>query len=145
MQFNPLIPELYVSDLDASLDFYIGLLGFRFEYGRENPRFAFLSYHGSQLMLQQREPSDNHTGTLEHPYGRGINFQIETPDIEAVADRLVRHGHPLRRELTEYWRQTTAGILSGTREIQVLDPDGYYLRFAQELGARPVMASPLSD
>ena len=78
-QFNDLIPEIYVSDFQRSLEFYVDILGFKVEYTRQAPRFAFLSYQGSQLMLQQCEPTDTHTAALEHPYGRGINFQIEFP------------------------------------------------------------------
>lgn len=50
---NPLIPELIVSDLQRSLDFYCQVLGFKIEYQRPEDKFAFLSYHGSQLMLEQ--------------------------------------------------------------------------------------------
>jgi hypothetical protein len=53
-------------------------------------------------MLQQVEATDNHTGPLERPYGRGVNFQIETPDIEALARALKTGGYALRRDITEY-------------------------------------------
>ena len=143
MQYNALIPELYVSDIDTSLRFYIEVLGFKLEYGREQPRFVFLSYLDTQLMLQQREPIDNHTGPLELPYGRGVNFQIRTQEVAALAFQRKEHGHTLRRDVTEYWRDTVAGSQFGSRELQVLDPDGYYLRFSEPLGERPkVSPSP---
>ena len=84
-------------------------------------------------MLQ--EPSDRHTGPLEFPYGRGVNFEIGTPDVAALAEAL-RDGHSLRDGPTDSWRRTTEGTLSGSREIQVLDPDGYFQRFAEHLGTR---------
>jgi len=134
MRFNPLIPEFYIRDYATSLHFYTKLLGFTLEYGRQDPLFGFLSYHGSQLMIQQQEPTDNHTGALGHPYGRGINVQIDTPDIMAIVASLQQHDYPLRRGLREHWRAISGDLLSGSREIHVLDPDGYFLRFSQEIG-----------
>ncbi len=135
-QFNALIPEIYVSDFRRSLQFYVDILGFKLEYTRQAPLFGFLSYQGSQLMLQQREPTDSHTGALEHPYGRGINFQIESADVQGLVDSLASYNYSLRQGVAEYWRRIADGMLAGTLEFQVLDPDGYYLRFAQDLGEK---------
>jgi catechol 2,3-dioxygenase-like lactoylglutathione lyase family enzyme len=134
--FNPLMPEIYVSDYEKSLHFYTEILGFKFEYGRENPMFAFLSYEGSQLMIQQIEADDEHIGVLEHPYGRGINFQINTSNIESLIESLKKNNYPLRKELKEYWRKTANDAITGTKEFQVFDPDGYFLRFSQDLGEK---------
>ena len=136
VQFNRLIPELYVRDYARSLHFYTDALGFTLEYDRQAPLFGFLSYHGSQLMIQQKEPTDNHTGPLDYPYGRGINFQIDTPDIATIIESLQRRGYPLRRGLQEHWRAIGGNLLSGSREIHVLDPDGYFLRFSEDLGSK---------
>lgn len=113
------------------------MLGFKVEYTREAPLFAFLSYHQSQLMIQQREPADRHTGPLEFPYGRGINFQIDTLDAKELCESLQSHGFPLRKGLEDHWRRIAGGALAGSLEFQVLDPDGYYFRFAQDLGEKP--------
>ena len=91
-------------------------------------------------MIQEREVTDNHTGLLEYPYGRGINFQIVVPDIEAVERALGAIEHPLRSPVKENWRQISESTLVGSRELQVLDPDGYYLRFSQEIGTKPFIA-----
>ncbi len=53
MQFNPILPELYVADSKKSLHFYTEIIGFKLEYSRENPLFAFLSYEGTQIMIQE--------------------------------------------------------------------------------------------
>ncbi|MDO8497587.1 MAG: VOC family protein [bacterium] len=77
MNFNHLIPELYVSDFKKSLHFYTHILGFKLEYERKNPLFAFLSYQGSQLMIQQEDEDEEwHNGKPEYPFGRGLNFQL---------------------------------------------------------------------
>lgn len=77
MRFNNILPELYVIDFKKSLLFYTDLLGFKLEYQRSDPLFAFLSYQGSQLMIQQEDEDEVwHNGKPEYPFGRGINFQI---------------------------------------------------------------------
>jgi catechol 2,3-dioxygenase-like lactoylglutathione lyase family enzyme len=135
-RFNRLIPEFYVSDLGRSLRFYTDVLGFEVEYTRSDPPFALLSYQGSQLMIQETRPDDRHTGALEYPYGRGVNLQIDSDDIDELVRALRAENYLSRKEPAEYWREIAGGALAGTREFQVLDPDGYYLRFAQDLGQR---------
>lgn len=53
MKMNTLVPEMIVSDLQRSLAFYCTVLGFHVEYERPENNFAFLSFQGSQLMLEQ--------------------------------------------------------------------------------------------
>jgi catechol 2,3-dioxygenase-like lactoylglutathione lyase family enzyme len=132
------MPELYVSDYQKSLAFYVNLLGFKLEYDRTDPSFAFLSYGEVQLMIQQQEKNDWHTGPLEHPYGRGINFQIRTPDINAIVEKLSANNYPVQRGVKESKRKA-GGMFVIEREIHVLDPDGYFLRFSEEMGQQPYM------
>jgi catechol 2,3-dioxygenase-like lactoylglutathione lyase family enzyme len=136
MQFNALVPELYVSNLAKSLRFYVDILGFQLEYQRDAPRFAFLSYQSSQLMLQELVAGEAAKEDLQYPFGRGINFQIDTRDVDAVIRSLRSNNYPLKRDLRDSWYRANA-ILHGCREIHVLDPDGYLLRFSQWIGDRP--------
>jgi catechol 2,3-dioxygenase-like lactoylglutathione lyase family enzyme len=81
MKFNTLIPELTVSDINKSKDFYINVLQFKVEYERPENNFVFISREGNQLMLKQ----DNghwRTGDLVYPYGRGVNFEMTVFDVE---------------------------------------------------------------
>ena len=80
MKFNKLIPELSVTNTQKSLRFYMDILRFTIEYSRPEDNFYFLSYEGSQIMIEE---INNHwwTGELEHPFGRGINFQIGVSDV----------------------------------------------------------------
>jgi lactoylglutathione lyase len=140
MTSPPLTPELYVSHFQRSLEFYTKTLGFTVEYQREDPLFAFLSYQGSHLMIQEFDPREGAafiTGSFEYPLGRGINFQIETDDIHCVHDALRASNYPLRREMQDSWYQV-GHVLRGCRQILVQDPDGYLLRFAQNIGEKPV-------
>ncbi len=136
MRFNKLIPELCVSDLKKSLQFYIGVLGFGLEYKRK--KFAFVSYEGSQVMLG--ESSKWKTAKLEYPFGRGINFQIEVSDVSSVLERLEKNNYPIKIKLKENWYRQNNNLL-GAREFLVLDPDGYLLRFSQDIGIKSIKGS----
>lgn len=69
MKFNGLVPELSVSDINKSKNFYINILGFHLEYERLEDKFAFLSYGESQIMLEEINGYWN-TGELQYPLGR---------------------------------------------------------------------------
>ena len=140
MKSNPLKPELYVTNFQKSLDFYNNILGFTLEYQRENPSFAFLSYQGSNIMIQELDPNEDRaflTGSLEYPLGRGINFQIDTNDTQKLANSLKKHNYPLRRGIQDSWYKV-GDVLLGCRQILLQDPDGYLLRFSQDIGEKPV-------
>ncbi|WP_426212225.1 bleomycin resistance protein [Pseudomonas sp. TWR2-1-1] len=134
---NRLVPEMIVSDLARSLRFYCEVLGFRIEYQRPEHHFAFLSFHGSQLMLEQDdlEESSWRVGPLEAPFGRGMNLSIKCPDVQGLVARFETAGHILRKPLEERWYRSN-DVLFGERNCLLLDPDGYLLRFAEDLGTK---------
>jgi catechol 2,3-dioxygenase-like lactoylglutathione lyase family enzyme len=134
MQFNRLVPELTVSNLNKSFHFYIETLGFEIEYSRDESKFAFLSFQGSQIMLEERN-GNWETGALEYPFGRGMNFQIMVSSIDAILRSLQNAGYPLMKAPWESWYRK-GNQLVGQREFLVQDPDGYLLRFAESLGIR---------
>ncbi len=136
MEFNKLIPELSVSDINQSLEFYTKVLGFKIEYQREEEKFAFLSYNKSQLMIEESNGKWE-TGKLEYPFGRGVNFQIETNEIDHLVESLKKNRHPIKIMPEENWYRK-GNELVGNKEFLVTDPDGYLLRFAQDLGRRAV-------
>lgn len=133
MKFNALVPELYVLNFHKSLNFYTQILGFKIEYQRTKRLFAFLSYQGSQIMLQEEDDNEDwHNGKAEYPFGRGINFQIATDNAQQLIDQLAQVNWPLKRGLAESWYQANDKLL-GYREFLVMDPDGYLLRFSQPI------------
>jgi catechol 2,3-dioxygenase-like lactoylglutathione lyase family enzyme len=130
---NPLVPELSVSDLAASLHFYRDLLGFGVVYDRPAEGFAFLERDGCQLMLDQIGLSRTwETGPLQHPLGRGVNLQLRVADLDALLARLeagaVRLFLPVETKAYH-----VAGSLKTQRQFCVQDPDGYLLRFCEQL------------
>jgi catechol 2,3-dioxygenase-like lactoylglutathione lyase family enzyme len=133
--FAPLAPELDVTDLDASLRFWCGILGFRISYARPEDGFAYLEREGAQVMLCRRN-GNWETASLEHPFGRGLNLQIAVAALDPVIDRLRAAGWPLFREAHAARYRVGESFVS-LRQILVQDPDGYLLRFAERRPPQP--------
>jgi catechol 2,3-dioxygenase-like lactoylglutathione lyase family enzyme len=138
MKFNPLVPELSVSDFEKSLDFYTRVLGFSVAYDRPEEGFAFLVLGEAQLMIDQIGDGRTwQTAALEYPLGRGVNFEIEVDNIEPLLTRLKENNIPLFMQPEEKWYRVDDHE-SGNRQFLVQDPDGYLLRFTEDLGQRPL-------
>ena len=138
-----LVPELSVGDLAASLAFYTGLLGFSCRYSRPEEGFAFLERAGAQIMLDQAgigRDFDPGLSMSPRPWGRGMNLQIRVLAVEPLLAALSRAGWALSLPLEERWYRAGAEDL-GNRQFVVADPDGYLLRFYEDLGRRPAQAS----
>ncbi|NYZ61746.1 bleomycin resistance protein [Luteimonas deserti] len=133
--WNSLVPELTVSQLDVSLRFYAAA-GFAVRFQRDEPAFAYLELGQAQLMLEQRHERGWNVMPLDHPLGRGVNFQIEVPDADAVRSALVAIGVSLFREIKDTWYAVAPNVEKGQREFLAQDPDGYLFRFSQRLGNR---------
>jgi uncharacterized protein len=144
--YNDLVPELGVSNFQKSIGFYTEILPFEIEYDRPEKGFAFLSLRGSQLMIEQitgtAEATNKEfregawrTATLEFPFGRGISLSIGVDDLDPILAKLSAAKHPLKMGPKEAWYRR-GDVLVGERQILVMDPDGYLLRFQQSLGVK---------
>lgn len=139
---NTLVPELLVSNLESSLNFYRDILGFNVEFERPEDRFAYLSFYGSDLMIEEYVAqagveSDWIVEPLDYPRGRGLNISIDCPDVADLANRLELADITLRKDIEECWYRG-GDILHGQKNFLVQDPDGFLLRFAEKLGTKPV-------
>ena len=126
MRFNKLIPELSVTNIDKSKEFYLKL-GFKIMYERKKDKFAFLELEGNQLMIE--EINDNwNTGKLEYPFGRGINISMTINDIDKYYQELVNKNIIFFKDImtNEY---DVNGKTYLDKEFLIQDPDGYLLRF----------------
>jgi catechol 2,3-dioxygenase-like lactoylglutathione lyase family enzyme len=132
--FAPLVPELDVLDLEKSRIFWCNVLGFQIAYQRPENGFMYIELQGSQVMLKQRN-GNWETADLQRPFGRGINFQMFVDSLEPLLDALGKAEWPLFRPCHDAWYRI-AEEERGNRQFLVQDPDGYLLRFAQDLGAR---------
>ena len=127
MKFNPLIPELSVSDIEKSKRFYIDILGFKIEYERPEDRFVFLSLDECQLMLEQVNENWS-VGELIYPFGRGINLEMTVSDVDSLYQRVIANNIAAFKEITvKHYRENESVIEQ--KEFLIQDPDGYLLRF----------------
>jgi catechol 2,3-dioxygenase-like lactoylglutathione lyase family enzyme len=133
--FAALVPELGVTDLDVSLCFWCGLLGFAVAYDRPAARFAYLSRGLAQVMLCQLNGSWE-TAELRYPFGRGVNFQTKVEPLDPVLAALEGAGWPLYEAPRHAWYRV-GDTDHGQRECLVQDPDGYLVRLAESVGVRP--------
>ena len=132
--FARLVPELDVFDLEQSKSFWCDLLDFQIAYQRVESRFIYIELQGSQVMLKQQN-GNWQTGDLQRPLGRGINLQMFVDSVEPLLESLRNANWPLFRECHDAWYRI-AGEERGNRQFLVQDPDGYVLRFAQDLGKK---------
>jgi catechol 2,3-dioxygenase-like lactoylglutathione lyase family enzyme len=123
-----------MADLDRSLAFYVNVIDSRVLFDRPEERFAFLDLDGVHLMLEEAAGPGRRfrTAPLEHPYGRGVNFQIEVADVMATYERVCAAQTQVLIPLEERWyrQQQTE---NGNRQFVVVDPDGYLLRFCSTI------------
>lgn len=142
MESSRLVPELCCTDYARSLAFYTDVLGFAVRYARPEEGFAYLEREGAQLMIDEiaaAQPGRRSwlTGEMVRPFGRGINLQIATRDVDALHDAIVARGWPIFMAMEERWYRRDATQV-GNRQFLVQDPDGYLLRFFQDLGERAI-------
>ncbi len=126
MRFNSLIPELSVSDINKSKEFYLKL-GLKVMYERIEDKFVFLQLEDNQIMIEENNNNWN-TGIMEYPYGRGINISMSIKDIDSMYKRVKEQNLELFLDLETHEYRVNNKI-SYDKEFLIQDPDGYLLRF----------------
>ena len=118
--FEGLTPILRVRDLHASIDHYVRILGFKFDWEGPGP-FASVTRGRCHLFLSQGD--QGHLGSW---------LWIGVSDAGALAEELRAKGATIRHPPTNYpWAY----------EMQVEDPDGNVLR----MGSEPLAGQPYGD
>ena len=137
LEFNKNIPELSVTNLENSLKFY-KTVGFKLEYDRPENKFAFISLGEIQFMLQEISNDDKwNIAPITYPFGNGINFQLEVDNVDNIYDNLKNANYEIAFDIEENWYRQDNKLL-GNKEFLVQDPDGYLLRFSEDLGERKI-------
>lgn len=126
MKFNSLIPELSVSNINKSKDFYLKI-GFKIKYERKEDKFCFLELENNQIMIEENNNNWN-TGKLEYPYGRGINISMSISDVEMLYNTLKKKKIDFYLDLEVHEYRVDDKIYYD-KEFLIQDLDGYLLRF----------------
>ncbi|GHB47003.1 glyoxalase [Pseudovibrio japonicus] len=137
---SALVPEFAVSDWFASKHFYCEVLGFECLYERPEEGFCYLSLGAAEIMIDQiglGRTFDTGHAPKSHPFGKGLNVQIEVETIEPLLNALRQANIPLFLQPEDKWYRKGQSEV-GNRQFIVADPDGYLLRFCQTLGSREI-------
>ena len=137
LEFSKNIPELSVTNLENSLNFY-KIAGFKIEYDRPKNKFAFISLGEIQFMLQEIADNDKwDIAPLSYPFGNGINFQLEVENLDEIYNSFKNLNYKITFDIEENWYRKDNKLL-GNKEFLIQDPDGYLLRFSEDLGEKEV-------
>jgi catechol 2,3-dioxygenase-like lactoylglutathione lyase family enzyme len=105
----------YVRDLDAGRDFYTAKLGFTEKLSDEDEHWTLLERGSTAIGLAEGEPQSE-----------GVVALVDVDDVKATAEELRRVG-------------VDVGVVfelhDEMRLLDVFDPDGNRLQFAQELSS----------
>ncbi len=122
--------RLACSGFARSLRFYTDVLGFTTMRYAPEQRRAELERDG--VTVEIAEGVEGGLAPLEYPFGRGVVLMVWTQDAEAVLSGVEAYGARLHRPMEEVWREED-GTRVGHRAFEVVDPDGYTLRFCEAL------------
>ena len=127
--FQSLTPNLVVSDIDRSLQFYRDLLGFSMVTTVPDAApfvFIMLERDGVHVFLNDpgpvRHDAPDVTSFVVGQSGVAMFFMME--DVAAFWEQ-VRHKTRVVMPLKDQWY--------GMREFSITDPDGYVITFAERI------------
>lgn len=134
-----LVPEFEVSNINLTKQIYVDVFGFEVDFERPEEKFAYMTRGDIHIMLEETTGPGRrfHQSALEYPFGRGLNFQIQIDDVDAVYNRVQKSNLKIHIPIEERWYRKDKVEL-GNRQFVVFDPDGYLLRFFTDIGERPV-------
>jgi len=126
--FKKLTPNLLVANVERSLAFYEGVLGFErgFTVPEQSP-FAFASVTGGPVEIFFNDAAGaikEYPGFGGKPIGATGTMYIEVEGVDALHDRLKPTVPIVMPLLTQFY---------GMREFAIEDPDGYVITFAQRV------------
>jgi lactoylglutathione lyase len=114
--------EIFPSDLDRTLRFYLEVLAFhvlRDQRDADPPYLALM--RGDVHVGAVRRPPLSEPGVRRPP--AGVELVLEVDDLENEHARIWATGWPLAEDLT--WQPWCL------RDFRLLDPDGYYWRITE--------------
>jgi lactoylglutathione lyase len=113
---------LYVSDLDASIEFYRDVVGL--PYWFTDAGYAEFATEGTRFALYERRRAEWLTGRTVTP-GPAAEIVLLVDDVDAHASRLQALGTTVLSGPTDRpW---------GHRTVHIADPDGFVVELAGEI------------
>lgn len=134
MSILRVVPELICQDIEVTKRFYVEVFGFEIKYERQNEQFVYFTLDGVDIMAEGISSISRPwmVGEMERPFGRGVNFQWDVSDIEAIYSRVKANAAEmiyLDMEIAEY---LCGDVVVAQKQFIVQDPDGYLFRFCAE-------------
>lgn len=128
MKLRSLVPVLDVHDVEASIEFYCGALGFTLQDKVEwagKTEWALLRCEQVQLMLSASDETESEDSVNQHSDGM---FFLYHDNLESLQVYLGSKGY------TAIVDGVTSG--HGKRDFYLRDPDGYVLWFSHKPGLK---------
>ena len=88
---------------------------------------AEMVHEQNQIMIEQINDNWN-TGSLEYPFGRGINISMSISNVEELYNNLKNKNIKIFKELEVHTYRVDDKEYQD-KEFLIQDPDGYLLRF----------------
>lgn len=116
------VPFFAVSDMEASLRYYVDGLGFEIKNKwtpNDRIEWCFIQRDAGSLMLQQPRKDEHHTGMPEGKLGLGISIFFICEDAIAIYDEVISKGI-----------HASEPFVGNNMWVTPLrDPDGYSIEF----------------
>ena len=111
--------EIFPADLNATVRFYVDLLGFSLATDRRSDALPYLAVKRDDVHIGAVAIPGGHAAHRRPP--TGVEIVIEVDYLHVERDRIRLAGWPIEEDIMRRpW---------GLQDFRVLDPDGYYLRF----------------
>jgi lactoylglutathione lyase len=113
--------EIFSSDLDATADFYVRVLGFVLARDEREAEQPYLALVRDDVQLGAAAGPEVDPAHRRPPVG--VELVIEVDDLTRCHDQVLAAGWEIDEEVTARpW---------GLRDFRLLDPSGYYLRVTE--------------
>jgi len=120
-------PMIYTTNLEESIEFYQGILGFEIEEyypENENPSWVCLRIGNDRLGIGKTFSDIHHKLHPRGVDGSGVQFYIRVDDVDRMYDELKNELEIIDDIENKNW---------GDREFTFKDPNGYLIYFFSKL------------
>jgi lactoylglutathione lyase len=111
--------EIFPADLDATVAFYVSVLGFELVRDERDRPSAYVALARDTVQVGAAARPEVSDRGQRRPV-TGVELVLEVDDLDEERARVTAAGWPLAEDLT--------GRPWGLRDFRLLDPSGYYWR-----------------